>query len=104
MRRPEIKSPPPATTSGVLKKLCLFCCQISKKKNKRYTLINYENIKKSAMWREDNQFLVKIQDIYFSSKEIFTIAYHITEEGKNKKEVLFVANLNTFYEELVNYL
>ena len=39
--RSEIKSPSPATTSGVLEKLCLFCCQKSKKKNnKRYTLVN----------------------------------------------------------------
>ena len=38
VRRSEIKSPSPATTSGVFEKLCLFCCQKSKKKNnKRYT-------------------------------------------------------------------
>ena len=41
VRRSEIKSPSPATTSGVLEKLCLFCCQKSKKKNNKwYTLVN----------------------------------------------------------------
>ena len=39
--RSEIKPPSPATTSGVLEKFFLFCCQNSKKKNnKRYTLVH----------------------------------------------------------------
>ena len=61
VRRSEIKSPLPATTSGVLEKLCLFCCQKSKKKNnKQYTLVNCvtdefeKTIKKFAVWREDH--------------------------------------------------
>ena len=80
VRRSEIKSPSPATTSGVLGKLCLFCCQKSKKKNnKRYTLVNCvteefeKNIKKFAVWREDHQLLAKIQGICFLAKEV---CYH----------------------------
>ena len=80
VRRSEIKSPSPATSSGVFEKLCLFCCQKSKKKNnKRYTLINCvtdefgKNIKKFAMWRKDHRLLAKIQDICFSIKEF---CYH----------------------------
>ena len=164
VRRSEIKSPSPATTSGVLGKLCLFCCQKSKKKNnKRYTLVNWvtdefeKNIKKFAVWREDHRLLAKIQDICFAAKEVcypsiccveyeniakatplakeelslkktnnggemkeqpslwhqtrnahknafVALADHITEEVINGKEVLFVAGLDRFYEELVNDL
>ena len=164
VRRSEIKSPSPATTSGVLEKLCLFCCQKSKKKNnKRYTLVNWvtdefeKNIKKFAVWREDHRLLAKIKDICFSAKEVcyhsiccveyeniakatplakeelslkktnnggemkeqpslwhqtrnahkkafVALADHITEEVINGKEVLFVAGLGRFYEELVNDL
>ena len=164
MRRSEIKSPSHATTSGVLEKLCLLCCQKSKKKNnKRYTLLNCvtdefeKNIKKFGVWREVHRLLAKIQDICFSAKEVcyhsicrveyeniakatplakeelslketnnggemkeqpslwyqtrnahkkafVALADHITEEVINGKEVLFVADLNRFYEELVNDL
>ena len=82
MRRSEIKSPSPATTSGVLEKHIFFCCRTRKNKNnKRYTLINCvtdefeKNIKKFAVSREDHQLLAKIQDICFSAKEIY---YHST--------------------------
>ena len=82
MRRSEIKSPSPATTSGVLEKHIFFCCRKRKNKNnKRYTLINCvtdefeKNIKKFAVSREDHQLLAKIQDICFSAKEIY---YHST--------------------------
>ena len=35
VRRSKIKSPATATTSSVLEKPCLFCCQKSKKKNNK---------------------------------------------------------------------
>ena len=44
-----------------------------------YNLINCftdkfeKNVKKFAMWREDHRLLAKIQDIYFSAKEV---CYH----------------------------
>ena len=37
-------------------------------------------------------------------KALLALVDHITEEVTNGKEVLFVANLNRFYEELVNDL
>ena len=37
-------------------------------------------------------------------KAFVALADHITEEVINGKEVLFVADLNRFYEELVNDL
>ena len=37
-------------------------------------------------------------------KALLALVDHITEEVINGKEVLFVANLNRFYEELVNDL
>ena len=128
-----------------------------------YNLINCftdkfeKNVKKFAMWREDHQLLAKIQDIYFSAKEVcyhsicrvkyeniakvtllekeelplkkidnggemkeqpslwyqtrnvhkkafVELANHITQEVINRKEVLFVADLNRFCKELVNDL
>ena len=109
------------------------------------------------MWWEDHQLLAKIQDIWFSAKEVcyhsicrveyeniakatplakeelslqktnnnsemkeqpflwyqtrnahkktfVALANHITEEAINRKQVSFVADLNRFYEELVNDL
>ena len=164
MRRSEIKSPSPATASGVLEKRCLYSCQKSKKKNNKwYTLADCvtdefeKNIKKFAVWREDHRLLAKIQDICFSAKEVcyhsicrveyeniakatplakeelslkkinnggemkeqpslwyqtrnvhkkafVALVDHIREEVINGKEVSFVADLNRFYEELVNDL
>ena len=164
VRRSEIKSPSPATASGVLEKRYLYSCQKSKKKNNKwYTLADCvtdefeKNIKKFAVWREDHRLLAKIQDICFPAKEVcyhsicrveyeniakatplakeqlslkkinnggemkeqpslwyqtrnvhkkafVALVDHIREEVINGKEVLFVADLNRFYKELVNDL
>ena len=155
-RRSEIKSPIPATTSGVSQKLCLFCCQKSKKKNKknnkRYTLVNcvtdelekisrnlqcgqkitdytmvcyhsiccaeYENIAEATLLAKEELSLKKTSyggevkqqpSLWYQTrnahkKAFVALADHITEEVINEKEVSFVADLNRFYEELVNDL
>ena len=139
-----------------MQKLCLFCCQKSKKKNKknnkRYTLVNcvtdelekisrnlqcgqkitdyamvcyhsiccavYENIPEATLLAKEELSLKKTSyggevkeqpSLWYQTrnahkKAFVALANHITEEVINRKEVLFVADLNRFYEELVNDL
>ena len=53
-------------------------------------------------WKSNHTFGIKLEALM---KRLFVaLANHITEEVINRKEALFVADLNRFYEELVNDL
>ena len=50
-------------------------------------------------WKSNHTFGIKIEALM---KRLFVaLANHITEEVISRKEALFVADLNRFYEELV---
>ena len=53
-------------------------------------------------WKSNHTFGIKLEALM---KRLFVaLANHITEEVISRKEALFVADLNRFYEELVNDL
>ena len=78
--------------------------------------VEYENIAKAASLAKKDLSLKKTNNggemkeqpsLWYQTrnahkKAFVALADHITEEVINGKEVLFVADLNRFYEELVN--
>ena len=88
--RSQILSPKPSKTSGVFASACLFCGKERKKiQGKEQKLTKAEtktfeaNIKKYAIWKNDNLLLAKITDVDFAAKEV---KYHSSCRLKYQKE------------------
>ena len=73
----NLTSPATSSTTGIFPKVCLFCNKERKKiKGKEQKLTDVEtaifeaNIRKYAIWKEDNIMLAKISQIHPAAKQV----------------------------------